>query len=109
MPRIGPHTGAGFDRYGFAGEHGLVEQDFSLGEAHIRGDHRAEGKLHYIAWDQLGRLYRLPSALAVFRLRLSSYLVGCEIGILAGFAPLADHRLSAVGSVVNPRRQATRR
>ena len=26
---IGLHAGAGFDGYGFAGEHGLVEQDFS--------------------------------------------------------------------------------
>ena len=28
-PGIGLHAGAGFDRHGFAGEHGLVEQDFA--------------------------------------------------------------------------------
>ena len=36
---IGLHTGTGFDGYGFAGKHGLVEQDFALGEVHVRGDH----------------------------------------------------------------------
>ena len=41
-PGISLHAGAGFDGYGFAGEHGLVEQDFSPGEAHIRGNHAAE-------------------------------------------------------------------
>ena len=45
----GLHASAGFDGYEFAGEHGLVEQDFSPGEVHIRGDHRTEGKLHHIA------------------------------------------------------------
>ena len=54
---IGLHAGAGFDGHGFAGEHGLVEQDFSGGEFHIRGDHRAEGKLHHVARHQLGRGY----------------------------------------------------
>ena len=34
------------------------------GEAHIRGDHGAEGKLHHVAWDQFGRGYRLPGAVA---------------------------------------------
>jgi hypothetical protein len=33
--RICLHARAGFDRYRFAGEHGLVEQDFALGEVHI--------------------------------------------------------------------------
>jgi hypothetical protein len=42
----------------------LVEQDFAPGEAHIRGDHRAEGKLHHVAWDQFSREYRLPGAVA---------------------------------------------
>jgi hypothetical protein len=41
---IGLHAGTGFDGYGFAGEHGLVEQDFSGREFHIRGDYRAQGK-----------------------------------------------------------------
>ena len=45
MSGIGLYASAGFDRYGFAGEHGLVEQDFTTGEVHIRGDHRTEGKL----------------------------------------------------------------
>ena len=43
-PCIGLHAGAGFDGHGFAGEHGLIEQDFSAGEVHIRGDHAAETK-----------------------------------------------------------------
>ena len=61
---IGLHAGAGFDRYGFAGEHGLVEQDFSGGEIHIRGDHAAKGQLHHIARHQLGRGHGLPCAVA---------------------------------------------
>ena len=61
---IGLHPGAGFDGYGFAGEHGLVEQDFSPGEAHIRGDYSTVGKLHHVAWDKLGREYGLPRAVA---------------------------------------------
>jgi hypothetical protein len=40
--RIGLHTRAGFDWYRFAGQHGLVEQDFTLGEVHIRGNHATE-------------------------------------------------------------------
>ena len=63
-PGIGLHAGAGFDRHGFAGEHGLVEQDFSPGEAHIRGDHAAERKLHHIARHQFGRGYGFPRAVA---------------------------------------------
>ena len=63
-PGIGLHAGAGFDGYGFAGEHGLVEQDFSPGEVHIRGDHRTEGKLHHIARHQLGRGHGLPRTIA---------------------------------------------
>ena len=41
-PRIGLHARAGFDGYRFAGEHGLVEQDFSSGEVHIRRNHATE-------------------------------------------------------------------
>jgi hypothetical protein len=48
MSGIGLHASAGFDRHGFAVEHGLVEQDFSPDEVHIRGDHRTEGTLHHI-------------------------------------------------------------
>ena len=39
---ISLHSGAGFDGYRFAGQHGLVEQDFPPGEVHIRGDHGTE-------------------------------------------------------------------
>ena len=42
----------------------MVEQDFAPGEAHIRGDHRAERKLHHVAWDQFSREYRLPGTVA---------------------------------------------
>ena len=45
---------AGFDGNRFAGEHGLVEQDFSPGECHIRRDHAAERQLHHVARHQLG-------------------------------------------------------
>ena len=38
----GLHARAGFDRHRFAGEHGLVEQNLSAGEVHIRGDHATE-------------------------------------------------------------------
>ncbi len=38
-PGIGLHAGAGFDGDRFAGEHGLVEQDFSFAEMHIRCDY----------------------------------------------------------------------
>jgi hypothetical protein len=41
-PRIGFQAWASFDGHRLAGEHGLVEQDFSPGEAHIRGDHATE-------------------------------------------------------------------
>ncbi len=41
---IGLHARAGFDGHRFAGEHGLVEQDFSPGEVHIRGDHARRAK-----------------------------------------------------------------
>ena len=40
---------AGFDGDRFAGEHGLVEQDFPPGEFHIRRDHATERQLHQIA------------------------------------------------------------
>ena len=61
---IGLDAGAGFDRHGFAGEHGLVEQDFSAGEFHVGGDHGAEGKLHHVARHQFGRGHGLPGAVA---------------------------------------------
>ena len=41
-PCIGLDTRAGFDGHRFPGEHGLVKQDFSPGEVHIRGNHGAE-------------------------------------------------------------------
>ena len=63
-PGIGLHARAGFDGHRFAGEHGLVEQDFAAGEAHIRGDHAAERQLHHIARHQLGRGHGLPRAVA---------------------------------------------
>ena len=40
--RIGFEPGASFDRNGFAGEHGLVEQHRSLGQTHVGGNHGAE-------------------------------------------------------------------
>jgi hypothetical protein len=55
---------AGFDGDGFAGEHGLVEQDFSPDEFHIRRDHATERQLHQVARYQLGGGDRLPGAVA---------------------------------------------
>ncbi len=40
--RIGFEAGPGFDGYGFAGEHGLVEQDLAFGQTHVGGNHGAE-------------------------------------------------------------------
>ena len=40
--RISFEPGASFDRNGFAGEHGLVKQHRSLGQAHVGGNHGAE-------------------------------------------------------------------
>ena len=39
---IGFETGPCFDGYGFASEHGLVEQDLAFGQTHVRGNHGAE-------------------------------------------------------------------
>jgi hypothetical protein len=61
---IGLEARAGFDGDRFPSEHGLVEQDFSLGEMHICGDHGAEGELHNIAWHKFGSGYGLPCAVA---------------------------------------------
>ena len=38
-PCVGLNAGAGLDRHRFAGEHGLIEQNFAAGELHIRRDH----------------------------------------------------------------------
>ena len=40
--RIGFESGAGFDRHGFAGEHGLVEQHRAIGQTHVGGNYGAE-------------------------------------------------------------------
>ena len=53
-------TGTGFDRYGFAGEHGLVEQDFSGRKPHIRRNHAAKRELHDIARHELHSRQVLP-------------------------------------------------
>src|ERR1700733_4288182 len=44
-PGKGLHANAHFDGYQLASEHGLVAQDFSRGEVHIRG-HHATASLH---------------------------------------------------------------
>jgi hypothetical protein len=36
---IGRRAGAKLDRYGFAGQHGLVQQDRSVDDLHVRGHH----------------------------------------------------------------------
>ena len=63
-PCISLQTSAGFDRHRLASQHGLVKQDFPAGETHIRGHYAAEGKLHNVAWRQLGRRYGFPYAVA---------------------------------------------
>ena len=62
--RKGLHAGAGFDRHGFAGEHGLIEQDLAAGELHIRRNHAAERQLHEVAGHQFGGGHGLPRAVA---------------------------------------------
>jgi hypothetical protein len=38
---VGSHSGAAFDGQGFAGQHGMVEQNRSLDQPHICGDNAA--------------------------------------------------------------------
>ena len=59
---LDPRTG--FDGERFSREHGLVEQDFSRGEFHIRRDDATERQLHQIARYQLGGGDGLPCAVA---------------------------------------------
>ncbi len=53
-PCIGLEVRASFDGDGFAGEHGLIEQNRSLNQAHVGGNHGAERQLHDVARHQLG-------------------------------------------------------
>jgi len=53
-PCIGLEVRASFDGDGFAGEHGLIEQNRSLSQAHVGGNHGAERQFHDVARHQLG-------------------------------------------------------
>ena len=63
----GLHARGGFNRHRLAGEHGLVEKDLSGSQAHVRGNHATEGKLHHITRHQIGRGHGLPRAVAPHR------------------------------------------
>jgi len=58
------HTCRSLDRHRFAGEHGLVEKNLTVGEGHIRRDYAAEGQLDQIAWHQLSRGHGPPRTIA---------------------------------------------
>jgi hypothetical protein len=66
-PRKGLNTRAGFDRHGFAGEHRLVDQNFTGGELHIGRNHAAKRELHQIARRQVRCGHRFPHAVALDR------------------------------------------
>jgi hypothetical protein len=63
-PRKGLKTRAGFDWHRFAGEHRLIDQNFTGSELHIRRNHAAKRELHQIAWRQVRGGHRLPHAVA---------------------------------------------
>ena len=59
---IGLNARARFDRDGFAGEHGLVEQDFAGIELQIGRDNAAKRELHDVARHQIGSGHACPDA-----------------------------------------------
>ena len=65
--RIGFEPGSSFDRNGFAGEHGLVEQDLAFGQSHVGGNHGSERQLHNIAGYQSGSRHGGPGIVATDR------------------------------------------
>jgi len=62
--REGLKTGAGFDRDRFAGQHGLVEQDFSTRELHVGRYYAAERELHQVPRHKVRRGHSFPGAVA---------------------------------------------
>jgi hypothetical protein len=78
---VGFHARTRFDRHRFAGEHGLIEQDFSRGEVHVGSNHATERKFHHIARDQFGgsMLPLASEAIVYSELSFSSLIVSALI------------------------------
>jgi hypothetical protein len=51
---VGFSAGAGIDGQRFAREHGLIDQDRSIEQAHIRSDDEAERQLDQVAYNERG-------------------------------------------------------
>ena len=66
-PCVGLNPRAGLDRYRFTGEHGLIEQNFTARELHVRRNDSAERKLYHIARHHLCCGNGLPRAIALDR------------------------------------------
>jgi hypothetical protein len=63
-PRERLDPGAGFDRYGFASQHGSIEQDVPARELYIGRNHAAQRELHDVTRDQFDGGHGLPCAVA---------------------------------------------
>jgi hypothetical protein len=100
---VGFHARTRFDRHRFAGEHGLIEQDFSRGEVHVGSNHATERKFHHIARDQFGgSMLPLASEAHVYsKLSFSSLIVSALIivpqVIVAVMAPWMGRQAKAWG------------